>query len=96
MSARRSSTKPIPTEVDGRGGPDLARRRALLAEAGRPSVLDGFHVLSDHTGGFAVTDTNNYRDPFDRMLIAQAKTESMRLLTADQALAVYGEPVTVI
>lgn len=57
----------ISPTIDGRGGPDLARRRALLAEPGRPSVLDGFHVLSDHTGGFAVTDTNNYRDPFDRI-----------------------------
>ncbi len=54
--------------VDGRGGPDSARRRGLQAEPGRPSVLDGFYVLSDHTGGFAVTDTNNYRDPFDRIV----------------------------
>lgn len=58
----------ISPSVDGRGGPDAARRRALLAEAGQPSVLDGFYVLSDHTGGFAVTDTNNYRDPFDRIV----------------------------
>lgn len=53
--------------IDGRGGPDPARRRAQLAEAGKPSVLDGFYVLSEHTGGFAVTDTNNFRDPFDRI-----------------------------
>jgi len=38
----------------------------------------------------------HHADPFDRMLIAQAKTESMRFLTLDHALAVYGEPVTVI
>jgi VWFA-related protein len=58
----------ISPSVDGRGGPDAARRRALLAESGKPSVLDGFHVLSDQTGGFAVTDTNNYRAPFDRIV----------------------------
>jgi VWFA-related protein len=58
----------ISPSIDGRGGPDPARRRALLAEAGKPGVLDGFHILSDHTGGFAVTDTNNYRDPFDRIV----------------------------
>ena len=40
----------------------------LLVEAGKPSVLDGFYILSEHTGGFAVTDTNNYRDPFDRVV----------------------------
>lgn len=58
----------ISPSVDGRAGPDSARRRMLAVEPGRPSVLDGFHVLADYTGGFAVTDTNNYRDPFDRIV----------------------------
>jgi VWFA-related protein len=58
----------ISPSVDGRGGPDMARRRMAQAEAGKPSVLDGFYVLSDHTGGFAVTDTNNYRDALDRIV----------------------------
>ena len=31
-------------------------------------------------------------DPFDRMLICQAKAEGMRLLTHDALLAGYGEP----
>jgi VWFA-related protein len=54
--------------VDGRGGPGPARARMLTVEPGKPSVLDGFYVLSDQTGGFAVADTNNYRDPFDRIV----------------------------
>lgn len=58
----------INPEIDGRGGPDAARRRMAAIETGRPSVLDGFYVLSDHTGGFAVTGTNNFRDPFDRIV----------------------------
>ena len=58
----------ISPTVDGRGGPDAARRRMEVSAPGRPSVLDGFSVLSDHTGGFRVTDTNNYRDPFDRIV----------------------------
>jgi PIN domain nuclease of toxin-antitoxin system len=37
-----------------------------------------------------------HRDPFDRLLIAQALTEPMRLLTNDAALAVYGDIVTVV
>jgi VWFA-related protein len=53
--------------VDGRGGPDEARSRMAAIEPGRPSVLDGFYVLSDSTGGFPVTGTNNFRDPFDRI-----------------------------
>ena len=32
-------------------------------------------------------------DPFDRMLIAQALSEPLRLLTADRALAAYGAMV---
>ena len=33
-----------------------------------------------------------HKDPFDNMLIAQAKTEGLRLLTADEKIAVYLEP----
>lgn len=58
----------ISPSIDGRGGPDVARRRMAQSEAGKASVLDGFYVLSDHTGGFAVADTNNFRDPFDRIV----------------------------
>jgi PIN domain nuclease of toxin-antitoxin system len=31
----------------------------------------------------------HHRDPFDRVLIAQAITEDMTLVTADQAFAAY-------
>jgi VWFA-related protein len=58
----------IGANVDGRNGPDAARQRSQSGEPGRPSVFDGFYVLSDHTGGFAVTGTTNYRDPFDRIV----------------------------
>lgn len=34
-----------------------------------------------------------HRDPFDRMLLAQAIHEGMTLVTTDKALARYGEPV---
>jgi PIN domain nuclease of toxin-antitoxin system len=37
-----------------------------------------------------------HRDPFDRMLVAQALCEPMCLLTTDKVLAGYGEIVTVI
>ncbi len=33
----------------------------------------------------------SHKDPFDRLLIAQAKTEGMLLLTHDELLAAYGE-----
>jgi PIN domain nuclease of toxin-antitoxin system len=36
-----------------------------------------------------------HRDPFDRMLVAQAQVEKLVLLTADDALAAYGAVVHV-
>lgn len=37
-----------------------------------------------------------HRDPFDRLLIAQATTEPMRFVTADASLRAYGDIVTVV
>lgn len=34
-----------------------------------------------------------HRDPFDRMLLAQARVAGLHLLTADEAIAAYGEGV---
>lgn len=38
----------------------------------------------------------HHRDPFDRLLVAQALAEPMRLLTADEQLSVYGGMVEVV
>jgi PIN domain nuclease of toxin-antitoxin system len=38
----------------------------------------------------------HHRDPFDRMLIAQARLEGMTLATADSALAAYDVPVLAV
>lgn len=35
----------------------------------------------------------HHRDPFDRMLIAQARCEDLTLLTVDERLAAYGNRV---
>src|SRR5574337_183401 len=37
-----------------------------------------------------------HRDPFDRMLVAQAMVEPLRLLTHDAGLAAYSELVTIV
>lgn len=37
-----------------------------------------------------------HRDPFDRILVAQARLEGADLLTADAVLARYGSPVRLI
>jgi PIN domain nuclease of toxin-antitoxin system len=38
----------------------------------------------------------HHTDPFDRLLIAQALTESLQLVTVDRALAAYGLNIQVI
>lgn len=67
---------------------DPVRLRRLL-------VLNGYSevpVLSDHA--LAVAELPPlHRDPFDRVLIAQARAEGMRLVTADDQLALYGDAI---
>ncbi|MFN0317493.1 MAG: hypothetical protein ACKVQA_20915 [Burkholderiales bacterium] len=37
-----------------------------------------------------------HKDPFDRILIAQARTEAVTLVTSDATLAGYGDGVFVV
>ena len=38
----------------------------------------------------------HHNDPFDRLLIAQALTEPLRLMTVDETLAKYSDVVMVV
>jgi PIN domain nuclease of toxin-antitoxin system len=49
-------------------------------------------VTSEHT--VAVNDLPSlHKDPFDRILVAQARVEGLILLTVDKAVEKYGESV---
>jgi PIN domain nuclease of toxin-antitoxin system len=55
-------------------------------------VPDGFDllpVLPDHCKAL-IAVPRRHRDPFDRMLIAQARAECLPLLTRDRAIIAYG------
>ena len=52
-------------------------------------------VLSRHCVAAAKLPTH-HRDPFDRMLVAQARDEHLTLLTTDAALAKYGPFVRLV
>ena len=39
---------------------------------------------------------NHHADPFDRMLVAQALSEPMRLLTHDNMLSAYSDTVILV
>ena len=80
----------------------FARRRGSLNDmpVSAAEALDhfnraGYHILAVSDGhALAVGDLPAlHRDPFDRMLIAQARFEPLRLLTADRAVAAYGEGI---
>ena len=67
---------------------DLA---ALLAEI-EPAGFRLLPVTGEHAAAVARLP-RVHADPFDRMLVAQAKTEPLLLLTNDAALVDYGECV---
>ncbi len=56
----------------------------LAADGITPLIIDQRHALL--AGSFPQL----HRDPFDRMLAAQAEIEGLTLLTADRALADFG------
>lgn len=64
-----------------------ALRRGLLESGFSELPIDVAHVV-------AVADLPPiHRDPFDRLLLAQARTEGLTLLTVDAALPPYGDYV---
>ena len=65
-------------------------RAGLLANGYFELAVEGRHSLTFREL------SNHHRDPFDRMLVAQAMTEVMILLTADRALENYGASVRVV
>ena len=62
-------------------------RRALLDGGWQELAIEAHHVL-------AVANLPQlHRDPFDRLLLAQASAEGLLLITADQQMAQYPAPV---
>ena len=68
--------------------------REILA-ALEPAGFLALPVTGEHAARIAGLPAI-HRDPFDRMLVAQALCEPMRLLTTDRVLAGYGEIVTIV
>ena len=52
-------------------------------------------ITSEHTLAIEALPAL-HKDPFDRLLVAQAITDGMLLLTADAALAVYPGPIKLV
>lgn len=71
----------------------------LVAPAGVASVLavEGFDeiAVTGADGEAAARLRAHHRDPFDRMLVAQAARLGLTIVTRDTAFASYGAPTTV-
>lgn len=65
-------------------------RRGLLDNGYQELPITGAHALA------VARLPNHHLDPFDRILAAQANAEGIELLTADQTLAAYPGPVTLV
>ena len=61
-------------------------------------VINGYEevaVSSDHALAVEVLP-DFHKDPFDRILIAQARTEGMHLMTADCQVSQYGDGIILV
>ena len=70
---------------------DLTEIRQAVAASG----LLELSIRGEHVETIA-TLPMHHKDPFDRMIVAQAITEPMRLLSGDRQLAVYTELVHLV
>ena len=80
---------------NGLGREDFSVDAALF----RRGLKDNGYLELTVTGQHVLAVANLpplHRDPFDRVLIAQARTEGFMLLTEDQKLCVYGQSVRVM
>ena len=68
---------------------------AELVAGIQESGFDELPITSEHTLAVFSLD-NHHKDPFDRMLVAQAISEPLRLLTADKILTSYSKLVVAV
>ncbi len=57
--------------------------------------IEQLPILADHAHAFGELPLH-HRDPFDRMLIAQALVENLTLVTRDPRIREYGVPIFAI
>ena len=77
------------------GRADFPVRPDAIAQAARDTGFTELPVRADAAARVADMPLH-HRDPFDRLLVAQAMAEPMRLYTADPLLPPYSELVTLV
>ena len=89
VSVWEVAIKQATEKVDFRVDPHLLRR-ALLDQ----DYLE-LAITSEHAARVGELP-NHHKDPFDRLLIAQAILEEITLLTVGETMARYGRPVRLV
>jgi len=79
----RRSAEGLPASVE--------HARAVFTEAG----FDALPILYSHIRAFGGLSPG-HGDPFDRLLVAQALAEPMRLVTHDRQIAAYSDTVILV
>lgn len=79
----------------GQGRPAFVNDAALVAQEARAAGFVDLPVTTQHAAAVQSLPAL-HGDPFDRLLVAQALTEPLRLLTADAALAAYSDLVMLL
>ena len=77
------------------GRADFPVRPDQIAQAARDTGFTELPVRADAAARVADLPLH-HRDPFDRLLVAQAMVEPMRLYTADPLLPPYSELVSLV
>jgi PIN domain nuclease of toxin-antitoxin system len=77
------------------GRADFGASPKAIARSALDSGFDELPIRSSHAA-LTARLPGHHRDPFDRLLVAQAMTEPARLLTVDSALRPYSELVVVL
>lgn len=77
------------------GQPDFAVDPHLLRRGLIEGGYEELPVRAEHAA--AVVDLEaHHPDPFDRILVAQARLEGLLLLTGDRVVVAYGSPVELV
>ena len=77
------------------GKPNFNFNPGAVLQAARDARLGELPVQAEHAARVSTLELL-HRDPFDRLLIAQALCESARLLTADRMIARYAAPIDLL
>ena len=85
-------------EIAIKNAPGRKRRMPMSAKVANARFFEmGFQSLNLSAAHAIATEALplHHRDPFDRMLVAQAMVEPMRLVTADRTLSAYSDTIIV-